>query len=222
MALNPPVTESPMGKMPLHFQGEQFLVCRPVRTLTCPSPFIMLSNVCYFYPCTAQNVVAEVDEMPNGTWRRRCTVFISDVRVVALAEEHDGRGRDGQVPSGIDMPLVYIRNEKVEQPLFGANALSGRCFKVDPNGGPQGELPPHDFRLRFKSGGCGTFVNAFFSVIDGVRSVEQGQQAPSSIFDPDAAYVDPNDPTTVHIPHDPSNCADSAPPSYPLREKKDS
>lgn len=56
---------------------------------------------------------------------------------------------------GFDLPLVYLRKDKFNQPIFGANNLSGECWPAEPQGGPMGSLPPYTFTLYFKEGGCG-------------------------------------------------------------------
>lgn len=48
-----------------------------------------------------------------------------------------------------DLPLALTYNEKFEQPIFGANAWSGKC-KAMGNSLP-GEI---EFYIKFKEGGC--------------------------------------------------------------------
>jgi hypothetical protein len=49
---------------------------------------------------------------------------------------------------GFDLPLVYVTGDKLNQPVFGCNNLSGRVWQAAEGGGPAGTLPPHDFKAR--------------------------------------------------------------------------
>eukprot|EP00955_Chlamydomonas_euryale_P080122 363378-Chlamydomonas_euryale.AAC.33 len=57
---------------------------------------------------------------------------------------------------GFDFPLVYIRKDTLNQPIFGCNNLSGEVWAAEEGGGPAGSLPPHKFVIYFKIGGIGT------------------------------------------------------------------
>lgn len=93
---------------------------------------------------------------------------------------------------------MYLRSEKFNQPIFGANNLTGMVFSVRPlpalplkrtlsiltlsvegigasqvaDGGPSSTNPnpPWDFTLYFKQGGCGTFLPLFFRILEAVSA----------------------------------------------------
>lgn len=197
MAVNPPL----MGGMPVPFQGEIFLLTRP-------------------------NVEFEVDKIPSvrrGTVSAKGTVFVSNVRVVFVAN----KPVDGFY--AFDMPLLYIHDQKFNQPVFSANNITGSVYPVIPEGEHRALFSPHSFKIIFKEGGCGTFVPLFFNLLKFVRQfppqtnepqVQQStQQANAYVYNdpfPTApppteeivrqAYVDPNDPTKIYLqqPYDPN------------------
>jgi hypothetical protein len=64
-----------------------------------------------------------------------------------------------------DIPLVYTYKEKFNQPIFGANYLSGMCK-------PLFNLLPADaeFKIWFMEGGCGKFLHCFRHTIKQIRA----------------------------------------------------
>lgn len=63
-----------------------------------------------------------------------------------------------------DVPLALIVNEKFNQPIFGANYLSGICK-------PLYNMIPADaeFKIWFMEGGCGKFLKSFRYTIKQIR-----------------------------------------------------
>ncbi|GIM12271.1 hypothetical protein Vretimale_15646 [Volvox reticuliferus] len=57
-------------------------------------------------------------------WQVRGTLYLSNIRLVFVALSTDESGL-----LAFDFPLCYIRNDKLNQPIFGCNNLSGmaRC-----------------------------------------------------------------------------------------------
>eukprot|EP00250_Pteridium_aquilinum_P011260 c19943_g1_i2 orf=188-844(-) len=192
MAANPPLL--PTGGMPLPFQAEMFLLTR-------------------------QNVEFEVDKIPNvprGTVSAKGTIYVSNIRIIFVANK----------PAGgfyaFDMPLLYIHEEKFNQPIFFANNISGKVHPVIPEDEHRALYSPHSFKIIFKEGGCGTFVPLFFNLLKFTRQYppqtnqsqfqQTPQQANSYVYtDPfptappptdeiiRQAYVDPNDPTKIYL-----------------------
>ncbi|KAI5081896.1 hypothetical protein GOP47_0001639 [Adiantum capillus-veneris] len=190
-----------MGAMPVPFQGEIFLLRR-------------------------DNVIFEVDKIPSvrgGQVSAKGTVFVSNVRVVYVTY----KPVDGFY--AFDMPLLYIHEEKFNQPIFGANNITGKVYPVIPDGEHSALYSPHSFKIIFKEGGCGTFVPLFFNLLKFLRQFPPQtnesqshisvQQSNSYVYNdpfPTAspptdeimrqAYVDPNDPTKIYLqqPYDPN------------------
>lgn len=136
----------------------------------------------------------------SGKWSSKGDLFLSDVRLVFVAEKPDSSGL-----VGFDLPLVYIEKDKLNQPIFGCNNLAGKVWPAVAGGGPRGTLPPHDFKLSFKEGGIGTFYPLYYALLDRARRMQAAAtQAP--VMEPEytqqlvhQAFVDPNDPSTVYL-----------------------
>jgi len=188
MAANPPLVVGRHGELaPAPFAGEFFVLGR-------------------------KGVEIQVDcvRTKNGKWKADGSLYLSHVRFVFVANKPDVSGLQS-----FDLPLAYISNEKFNQPIFGCNNLSFRCFPVGEAGGPSGSLPPHDLKLYLKEGGCGTLLPFFFRLMEQARAQQMNQPTqpaqsyPSSFAPPSAkpnfqkmvetAYIDPNDPTTVYV-----------------------
>jgi WW domain-binding protein 2 len=108
--------------------------------------------------------------------------------------------------AAFDLPLVYCRNDKFNQPIFGCNNLSGECWPVCEGGGPNGSHPPLPYKLFFLEGGVGTFLPLYFSFITAAREADRNQRrAGASQAQTDfqaqmgQAFVDPNDPTQLYL-----------------------
>eukprot|EP00252_Welwitschia_mirabilis_P011796 TRINITY_DN2621_c0_g1_i1.p1 TRINITY_DN2621_c0_g1~~TRINITY_DN2621_c0_g1_i1.p1 ORF type:complete len:228 (-),score=26.11 TRINITY_DN2621_c0_g1_i1:355-960(-) len=135
----------------------------------------------------------------------RGTVYLSNVRIVFVANKPVGDF------VAFDMPLVYIQGEKFNQPIFFCNNISGRVKPVTPDS-TIGEHPPHDFKIIFKEGGCGTFVPLFFQILQSARQYHEMHAAANHSTTTDRmqvgeppvetvrkAFVDPSDPTKFFI-----------------------
>lgn len=147
----------------------------------------------------------EVDSVHtrSGKWSTSGTVFMSNLRMVFVAEKPD--------PSGLaafDLPLVYIRNHKLNQPIFGCNNLAGEVWPAVEGGGPGGSLPPHNFKILFKEGGIGTFYPLYYTLTEkavnmynATQNTQAGRDEASGFMRNvmSSAFVDPNDPTTVYL-----------------------
>jgi WW domain-binding protein 2 len=70
--------------------------------------------------------------------------------MVFVAKTPDSSGLEA-----FDIPLLYIRNDSFNQPIFGCNHLAGECWPVAADGGPGGSLPPHKYKINFLEGGIG-------------------------------------------------------------------
>lgn len=192
MAANPALVQAATGEMmPAPFPDEQFVLRRPG---------------CGF----------EIDGVrtASGKWSATGTVYASNVRLVFLADKPDASGL-----AGFDLPLVYITADKLNQPIFGCNNLSGRVWPAVDGGGPAGALPPHDWKVKFKAGGIGTLWPLYYALAQRARraaaanaaagaagpaaapapSSQPGQEAADVATMAQAAFVDPSDPSTVYI-----------------------
>eukprot|EP00882_Tetradesmus_deserticola_P002287 GHRQ01002441.1.p1 GENE.GHRQ01002441.1~~GHRQ01002441.1.p1 ORF type:complete len:213 (+),score=79.22 GHRQ01002441.1:234-872(+) len=137
----------------------------------------------------------------NGKWATTGALYLSNVRLVFVAENADASGL-----AGFDMPLVYIFKDKLHQPIFGCNNLAGQVWPAVDGGGPSGTLPPHSFKVLFKEGGIGTVYPLFYALTERARKADAAQRRASLAQTAPAvqelvhkAFVDPNDPSTVYL-----------------------
>lgn len=105
-----------------------------------------------------------------------------------------------------DLPLLYIRNDQFNQPIFGCNNLAGECWPVSPDGGPGGSLPPYKWKLNFLTGGVGTLLPIYYRFMKAVREAEHDRKRAEELANHGVvkqtvnhAFVDPNDPTTLYL-----------------------
>eukprot|EP00798_Chlamydomonas_sp_ICE-L_P008155 gene8155-1408_t len=182
MSSNPALVECQGELFPAPFPGESFLLQR-------------------------EGVMGEIDGLrtANGKWSSKGRMFLSNIRLVYIASAAD--------PSGLvafDLPLVYMRNDKLNQPIFGCNNLSGQVWPAVSGGGPGGALPPHDFKIYFKEGGIGTFYPLYYTLTERAKQSFAGPSAAQSApAQPNPAqfaeglvsraFVDPNDPSTIYL-----------------------
>lgn len=149
---------------------------------------------------------------------------MSNVRLVFVADKAD----PASGLAGFDLPLVYIATEKLSQPIFAANNISGTCFPAVEGGGPSGALPPHSFKVVFKNGGMGTLYPLFYALRQRALRADAAARASSAAaahapaapapaasastspppLDKERAevealqrkaFVDPSDPSTVYL-----------------------
>jgi len=111
---------------------------------------------------------------------------------------------------GFDLPLATMTNETFNQPIFGANNLSGMSPPLG------SELTDAiKWTIYFKEGGVGTFLPVFFRLVTEMRHrMQQPESGGHNSFNYEgsasipqavcqqivgAAYVDPNDPTKLYV-----------------------
>ena len=130
----------------------------------------------------------------------------SNVQPVRLTPATVAQAHRGGSIEAFDLPLATMRNERFNQPIFGANNMSGTSEPL-----PGGLADEIKWTLTFKEGGVGTFLPLFFRLLGEMRhrmsaeshydhNFEQppvAQQVVQQIVG--AAYVDPNDPTKLYV-----------------------
>jgi hypothetical protein len=130
-------------------------------------------------------------------------IFLTTLRIVFVSTEHKKLDLgSGMSFDAFDFPITTLHKEKFNQPVFGANSLSGTVLPLEGMGLPG----PATFKLTFNSGGCGSFLNFFLRALREIRSGTTnragglGAMAGMGTLRTDtAAFVDPNDPTVVYI-----------------------
>eukprot|EP00195_Chlamydomonas_chlamydogama_P002390 CAMPEP_0202922856 /NCGR_PEP_ID=MMETSP1392-20130828/78143_1 /ASSEMBLY_ACC=CAM_ASM_000868 /TAXON_ID=225041 /ORGANISM="Chlamydomonas chlamydogama, Strain SAG 11-48b" /LENGTH=224 /DNA_ID=CAMNT_0049616509 /DNA_START=50 /DNA_END=724 /DNA_ORIENTATION=+ len=145
---------------------------------------------------------------PSGKWSTRGSLFLSNIRLVFIADKADASGL-----AAFDLPLVYMKDDKLNQPIFGCNNLAGMVWPAVDGGGPAGTLPPHKFIVYFKEGGIGTFYPLYYTLTERAKQVfalNTGQHmARTAQVEPNPesyaqglaskAFVDPSDPTKIYL-----------------------
>ena len=99
-----------------------------------------------------------------------------------------------------DLPLSLISNESFEQPIFGANYITGKCKPL------LNSLPGDiTFKIWLMNGGCGTFAPAYLKMVASCRR-NRGRGAEQSVINSyqnsggrKTAYIDPNDPSVIYL-----------------------
>ncbi|KAL6780577.1 hypothetical protein ACKKBF_B12585 [Auxenochlorella protothecoides x Auxenochlorella symbiontica] len=187
MAANPPLVESPQGLVPAPYASEWIGLAR-------------------------SGVDIRIDGHPQGPdrWDRRGTIFITNLRMVFVAEVPDAA--TGLV--AYDLPLSYITQHSFHQPILGCNNLKGQCWTVEQ--GP-GQGTSIRWTIYFKKGGVGTFLPLFHSYVRAYAQQRRGSEPPApapadvasappeETSEPTpptflrTALVDPNDPTRVFL-----------------------
>ncbi|KAB2071614.1 hypothetical protein ERO13_A08G221500v2 [Gossypium hirsutum] len=151
----------------------------------------------------------EVDKIPGsqgGRVKAWGIIYLSNIRMVFVASRPVGNF------FAFDMPLLYVHDEKFNQPIFHCNNISGQVEPVVPENEHRALYSTHSFKILFKEGGCGTFVPLFLNLIASVRRYnQQVNHEPQPRVDPlqaaqtpvdemmRHAYVDPNDPTKIFL-----------------------
>ncbi|KAL0420858.1 UNVERIFIED_CONTAM: hypothetical protein Slati_3108700 [Sesamum latifolium] len=169
-----------------------------------PVPFV--SEI---FVLARDGVEFEIDKIPGtqgGTVKARGTIYLSNIRMVFVAN------KPVENFVAFDMPLLYVHDEKFNQPIFFCNNISGHVDPVVPDNEHRALYSTHSFKILFKEGGCGTFVPLFFNLIASVRQYNQHARAEAQPrMDPlqaaqtpvddmmRHAYVDPNDPTRIFL-----------------------
>lgn len=161
----------------------------------------------------------QLTECPGGKWTSRGTIFLSSIRMVFVASHP----RPPIV--AFDMPLLFVHDEKFNQPIFACNNLSGKVHRVFSETLDRSSNDPHNFKILFKEGGVGTFIPVFFNLLHALRAIssehmprpsysDDGESSrlrsdPLPVEQPPVdelirhAYVDPNDPSQLYLQQPP-------------------
>ena len=75
------------------------------------------------------------------------------------------------------MHVFPMLNHFLPQLKDGIVADAGQCWPLAPDGGPNGNHPPHNFALYFKEGGVGTFLPLYFRFLQYHRALQARQQS---------------------------------------------
>lgn len=132
------------------------------------------------------------------------TLYLSTLRMVVVND------KTGAECTGFDMPLATLYKEAFNQPIFGANNMTGLSPPLDtPDGTDHWK-----WCISFRNGGVGTFLPFFFRLLQEMRrrmaeappQQAQAAQVVAQAVPVDVAqgfmqqaFVDPSDPTKFYI-----------------------
>lgn len=207
MAANPPLVQTQGGPFPAPYQGVINSKGSGI------SEKELIASLFHVYAgewlgLVRPNVELKLEGLRthSGVWKASGDVFLSNLRVVFIS-------RKRQVSSGLqafEFPLTFIPSGfSFNQPIFGANNLTGHCIAVDDRA--------HRLKwtIYFSSGGFGTFVPLFTRLATYAEraaanhswaSEQEDEVVPSAppsilagqqFFQSQAAFVDPNDPSQI-------------------------
>merc|ERR1712146_834844 len=91
-------------------------------------------------------------------------MYLSTLRMVIIDERNAG--------CGFDIPLATLQKESFNQPIFGANNMTGCSPPLDL---PEGS-EDYKWCISFRNGGVGTFLPFFFRLLQEMR--QRMQQPP--------------------------------------------
>ncbi|OMJ66031.1 hypothetical protein SteCoe_37270 [Stentor coeruleus] len=149
-----------------------------------------------FMVLVRKDIEAEI-ALENGTkYKGKGKLYLTTIRLVFVNDKSTNM-------SSFDIPIDLMTHEKFNQPIFGANYISGLVK-------PLYNLIPCNakFKFWFMSGGTGTFLPLFYGITDQIRKRRiNGNQGPDPRFVEsvasgniqNVAYVDPNDPSVIFI-----------------------
>lgn len=152
-------------------------------------------------------------------------MFLTNYRLVFVAEKPK--------PDlyAVEIPLLFVKQENVSQPIFGANNLSGLCKPVD---APPDATQQLKWKVSFINGGLGTLVPLFYSALTYLRratenAAARAQEQAAPLADGVAAavatqpppfmqtaLVDPSDPTKIYLTSQVPTEQAAAPPKFPI------
>ena len=132
-----------------------------------------------------------------------CSVPI-DLRNFARPPHRSRAWQGNSSLQGFDIPIATLVDESFNQPIFGANNLSGTSPPLEGTG----LVENIKWCLYFNNGGVGTFLPLFFRLISEMRTRMSQPAAPAApdVFSAadaqqilQAAYVDPSDPSKLYV-----------------------
>lgn len=154
-----------------------------------------------------KHIEAEITLQNKTKYKGKGNLYLTTIRLVFINDKPNSM-------MSFDIPIDLVTHEKFNQPIFGANYISGTVQPL------YGLIPcPAIFKFWFMSGGTGTFLPMFYNIVEQIRRRRaSGNHGPDPRFVEcvaagnlqNVAYVDPNDPSVIFLqqpqsPQPPSN-----------------
>lgn len=145
-----------------------------------------------FFIMKRDNVEFEMKVDKGNKYTAKGYMILTTARIVCVNKDLKSLFKS------FDLPLALMRSETFEQPIFGSNYISLTCK-------PLLNILPGEVKTKiwFYSGGCGTFVPAFFNVLTNVRKNKGADSkllnmVSNGVFAKNS-YIDPNDPSVIYL-----------------------
>jgi len=126
-------------------------------------------------------------------------LYLTTKRLLFVTDASKRVHKDGFTFINFEIPLKHLQQENYNQPIFGANYLSG---VVDAIPGKDLNKPSY-FKLWFMTGGSGSFLPFFFRALSEARipvALPLAQLIASGVFTAQFnAVADPSDPSLLYI-----------------------
>mmetsp|Transcript_17366 Transcript_17366/g.47320 ORF Transcript_17366/g.47320 Transcript_17366/m.47320 type:complete len:215 (-) Transcript_17366:106-750(-) len=174
MAINPTLAKDDVSGdlFPLPSAGEAFILKRDGIDFSCALP-------------------------RGGKLTGRGVFYLSSKRIVFVSSKSNRPDF-----TSFEVFLETLKAPKFNQPIFGANYLSGDAAPLP--GDLTSPLAGHSahFTLTFNSGGCGTFLNLFFQLLSDIQERTDASHLAQAAQDGrlnQVAFVDPNDPSVLYL-----------------------
>ncbi|XP_018303382.1 WW domain-binding protein 2 isoform X2 [Mycetomoellerius zeteki] len=111
---------------------------------------LLHSGECIVLFCDNVNMEFHGQEQAEFIGKKHGRLYLTTHRMIFNAKDHKEKMQS------FSFPFVTLSEVGLEQPVFGANYIGGKC-RAQPNGNWIGECK---FKLRFKSGGAVEFAQA--------------------------------------------------------------
>ena len=149
-----------------------------------------------YFILTRNDVLYEVTSDIKTKYSGKGSLLLTSLRLFIIAKEKSDKFE------AIEIPLSRINNETFNQPFFGKNYIQGN---ITYDKTMQLQLQGVEFKMWFTNKHCGTFVPAFFQLLDSLRqnqcrchdeNVERALQGGmfNAVFP-----IDPGDPSVFYI-----------------------
>ena len=125
------------------------------------------------------------------------SLILSTKRIIVINSQPKPLG-ENQFFCSFQFPLATLKNEKFNQPIFGANNLTG-VVSPENNSGLSESIV---FKISFLEGGCGTFLHFFLRAIKELRlgkSVLSRAAREGRLHAESSGFLDPSDPSILYV-----------------------
>ena len=113
-----------------------------------------------FYILSRVGIEFEIKIPSMGKLKGKGKCVLTTHRIILL--NHKSKGDDMRA---FDLPLALMFNESFEQPIFGANYITGKTKPLTPNSLPGDP----EFKMWFMEGGCGKFLKSWRLCLHKIR-----------------------------------------------------